>query len=102
MCTEGPRRHHGRARKSCVFLCDLHPVRAEYILKSVSGAACDFYVWNAQGLKIYIASTLHVGLGCSVAPRGRVRLCGENSLKQELACFYVEAFDFCLNSPQFA
>lgn len=63
------------------FLRDLHPVHAEYILKSVSEAACDFYVWNAQGLKIYIASTFHVGLGCSVAPRGHVCLCGENSLK---------------------
>lgn len=64
MCTEGPRRHHGRARKSCVFLCDLHPLHVEYILKSVSKAACGFYVWNGQDLKIYIASTFHVGLGC--------------------------------------
>lgn len=63
------------------FLCDRHPVRAEYVLKSVSEAACGFYVWNAQGLKICIASTFHVGLGCSVAPRGHVRLFGENSLK---------------------
>lgn len=52
------------------FMRDLHLGRVDYILKSSSGAACNFCVWDVQGLKIYIAGTFHVGLGSSVALRG--------------------------------
>lgn len=61
-----------------LFRHDRHLVRVDYMLKSSSGTVCDFYVWDAQGLKICIASTFYVGLWHSIALRGSVPTHGEN------------------------